>query len=275
MIPDLIFDVGMHKGEDTAFYLALGYRVVAFEANPELVRLNRERFAEPLNDGRLSIISGAIADTNAESITFYTNHAVSVWGTVDEDWVRRNESITASTPVTLPTIDFADALEEHGVPHYLKIDIEGGDLVCLRCLVALDSVPKFVSIESNQSDWAGLVAEFDLLESLGYDRFAVVQQGTIPGRSVSVSTLTGERLRYRFEPDASGGFGDMVGPWVSRDAALRRYRRVFLAHRLLGWNSLLRKTKLGRGLRGQAARLSGHPLPGWHDTHASRATPSA
>ncbi len=29
MIPDLIYDVGMHDGEDTAYYLARGYRVVA------------------------------------------------------------------------------------------------------------------------------------------------------------------------------------------------------------------------------------------------------
>ncbi len=32
--PDLVFDVGAHKGEDSDFYLNLGYRVVAVEANP-------------------------------------------------------------------------------------------------------------------------------------------------------------------------------------------------------------------------------------------------
>ena len=31
---DLIFDVGLHRGEDTEFYLKKGFRVVAFEANP-------------------------------------------------------------------------------------------------------------------------------------------------------------------------------------------------------------------------------------------------
>ena len=34
MIPKLVYDVGMNNGDDTAYYLRMGYRVVAFEANP-------------------------------------------------------------------------------------------------------------------------------------------------------------------------------------------------------------------------------------------------
>ena len=36
-VPDLIYDVGAHKGENSDFYLRLGFRVVAVEANPMLV----------------------------------------------------------------------------------------------------------------------------------------------------------------------------------------------------------------------------------------------
>ncbi len=38
LVEDLVDHVGAHKGEDTAFYLAKGYRVVALEANGELIR---------------------------------------------------------------------------------------------------------------------------------------------------------------------------------------------------------------------------------------------
>lgn len=31
---DLVYDVGMHNGDDTAFYVSQGYRVVAIEADP-------------------------------------------------------------------------------------------------------------------------------------------------------------------------------------------------------------------------------------------------
>ena len=30
----IILDFGMHEGEDTEFYLAVGSKVIAFEANP-------------------------------------------------------------------------------------------------------------------------------------------------------------------------------------------------------------------------------------------------
>lgn len=33
----LIFDVGLHKDEDTHFYLKKGFNVAAFETNPSLI----------------------------------------------------------------------------------------------------------------------------------------------------------------------------------------------------------------------------------------------
>jgi hypothetical protein len=38
---DLVYDVGFHQGEDTAFYLKKGFRVVAFEAHPRLAENGR------------------------------------------------------------------------------------------------------------------------------------------------------------------------------------------------------------------------------------------
>jgi FkbM family methyltransferase len=269
LIDDLIYDVGMHKGEDSAFYLALGYRVVAFEAHPELAAGCRARFAADIAAGRLTIIEGAIAETDAPIVTFFT-HPNSVWGTTQHSWVARNDVIAASVPIEVPRIEFAQVIRERGIPRYLKVDVEGVDEFCLRTLLAFTQRPRYISLESEQKNWADLLREFDLLEQLGYDQFAVVQQGTIPGRSITTRTNQGTILRYRFEADASGPFGEDVGPWVDKATALRRYRRVFIGYRLLGPGSLTRRTQIGRGLRGQAARLIGHPLPGWHDTHARR-----
>lgn len=49
--PNLIIDVGMHNGQDTAFYLAKGFDVVALEANPVLVDAARIRFASEIESG--------------------------------------------------------------------------------------------------------------------------------------------------------------------------------------------------------------------------------
>ncbi len=59
---NLIYDVGLHKGEDTDFYLKKGFDVVAFEANPDLVKHCKERFINEIQTGQLVIVEGAIVD---------------------------------------------------------------------------------------------------------------------------------------------------------------------------------------------------------------------
>lgn len=49
---DLIYDVGLHRGEDTDYYLQKGFRVVAVEANPQLVDECTARFAREIADGK-------------------------------------------------------------------------------------------------------------------------------------------------------------------------------------------------------------------------------
>ena len=41
---DLIYDVGMHHGQDTDYYLKRGYRVIGFEANPDNAAVCRRRY---------------------------------------------------------------------------------------------------------------------------------------------------------------------------------------------------------------------------------------
>jgi len=88
---DLVIDIGLHKGEDTAFYLAKGFRVVSVEADPDLVRECRARFARELSGQRLRIIEGAIAERGPK-VSFYKDDN-SVWGTVHQDWAKRNEKL--------------------------------------------------------------------------------------------------------------------------------------------------------------------------------------
>jgi 16S rRNA A1518/A1519 N6-dimethyltransferase RsmA/KsgA/DIM1 with predicted DNA glycosylase/AP lyase activity len=63
--PDLIYDVGMHTSEDTEFYLKKGFRVVAFEADPELAQRCREKFSAAIEQNRLVIVEGAIVNVEA------------------------------------------------------------------------------------------------------------------------------------------------------------------------------------------------------------------
>jgi len=267
----LVFDVGLHRGEDAAFYLAMGYRVIGFEANPDLVRVCRERFRSEIRQGRLEIVEGAIQAGPASSVTFY-QHPLSVWGTTRSEWVRRNSKLGASRVIEVPSVNFSAALHEHGIPHYLKIDIEGSDKICLQALRNFDHRPAYVSMESEKQSFSELVAEFELLETLGYDRFAVVQQARVKAHPTTITRIDGTTASYTFEPDASGPFGVDVGPWMTREKALTKYRSIFRQYRLFGDESILQRTTPGRMLRAQVEKRLGRPLPGWYDTHAALST---
>src|SRR5580700_7845973 len=71
---NLIYDVGLHKGEDTDFYLKKGFSVIAIEASPDLVAHAKVRFKEAIINGTLRLIEGAIAPASAGAkIFFYAN----------------------------------------------------------------------------------------------------------------------------------------------------------------------------------------------------------
>jgi hypothetical protein len=58
---DLIYDVGMNNGDDTAYYLRRGFRVVAIEADPRLAKSAAERFGTQISSGQLRILNIGIA----------------------------------------------------------------------------------------------------------------------------------------------------------------------------------------------------------------------
>jgi FkbM family methyltransferase len=270
MTDDLIFDVGLHHGEDTAYYLAKGYRVVAFEADPRSVAFCQDRFRQEISADRLQIVAGAITeDLTLESITFYVNERKPVWSTADEHWSERNKRLgTKSIAVVVPKVDIQKSFLEFGTPYYLKIDVEGVDRHVLRTLATLPERPKFLSFESDKVNFEDLLADLDFIESLGYRRFKVVQQATLPGRVLTTSNRSGKVITHRLELHTSGGFGDDAeGSWLTKQEAIEIFRQVFADYRLFGDASLLeRYCRLPLRI---VRRISRQPLPGWHDLHAA------
>lgn len=261
---DLIYDVGAHKGEDSDFYLKLGYRVVAVEANPGLVEGLQARFSKEIQEGRYTVIDKAIG-AEAGTISFFINKQVSVWGTADPAWANRNQALGAeSEQITVQSVKFADVIKNHGCPHYLKIDVEGADMLCVTALKEISCRPNFLSIESSKTSWKALLNEFDVLEDLGYTRFAVIDQRN-HGHGV-FTNQAGKTSAHVFEEGATGPFGtDVRGAWLTKRQAIRRYVPIFIKYKLMGDNTFLEKmmrrsSKLRRLLGGV----------GWYDTHARR-----
>ena len=165
MVPDLIYDVGFNKGNDTRYYLSKGYRVVAVEADPTLAEAGRRAFADAIAAGRLTLLNVGVADADGV-LPFYVNDTHSEWSSFVESIASRGGKYHA---VDVLCRRFGGLLAEHGVPFYLKIDIEGHDTMCLRAIDPADA-PRYVSYE------AGEVENLGLLVSLGYDRFKCIDQ---------------------------------------------------------------------------------------------------
>ncbi len=266
---DLIFDIGYHQGEDSAYYLAKGYRVVAFEADPDLAAAARRRFAAEAEAGRFTLVEGAVAAPGSPEIVFYRNLDRTTWGTLDPDRARRNAAHgKRSQPVPVRMVDLAQVLSEFGTPYYAKTDIEGADQAALDALLDQAVKPRYISWESDKLSLDTVAAELDQLVGAGFDRFQVVQQLFIPGRTMRGETRSGARFAYRFPDGASGPFGeDLDGPWLDRDQALERYRSVFRDYGRWGDDSPARRL-LTEKVLDRVARLTRIALPGWYDTHA-------
>jgi FkbM family methyltransferase len=256
MNPKLIYDVGMHNGDDTAYYLNRGYNVVAVEADPDLAEDGRKRFASEIAAGRLHIENCAISEEAGEA-DFFICESKRIWNSFDRASASR-EGRTCRA-VKVPTRPLHDLLAEHGVPYYLKLDIEGVDPVAARDLPTND-LPSYVSME------IGSVEDFFLLRGKGYGQFKCIQQGCFQQvRSPHLSVRTALqaavvrfkshpfanqlRRRYQrllntqtatntsggwvFDPGSSGPFGeDTPGSWMSFEEVLHAWLSVQIGHQL-------------------------------------------
>lgn len=269
----LVFDVGFHKGEDSRFYLRKGFRVVAFEANPQLIEAAGASFGDELASGQLTIVEGAITDDPAiQEIEFFIFEKKSEFGTTSAEWAQRNDALGfAGKTVRVPAVNFAECIERYGVPLYCKIDIEGADRICLDQLASRNSKPKYVSIESDKTSLAKIDEELDILESMGFNRFALVQQATIGNRTQAFKAVDGTPFTFRFAPGSSGPFGeDLRVPWMSRAKARKAYEAVFESYRRFGDATAWQQFLPLKALTKVYTRLTDRGLPGWYDTHATQ-----
>jgi FkbM family methyltransferase len=274
---DLIYDVGFHNGDDTAYYLHRGFRVVAIEANPTLVAHGSDRFKAEIAAGRLTLLNIGIAQTEG-AFSFWVNEDNDTWSSFDHDIAGRKG--TRIREVKVQGVPFSQILGKHGVPYYLKVDIEGSDTLCVPALARSDR-PKYVSCELDLNGERGVVNE---LARVGYRHFKVINQtsftestpileGEIAARVLrkachklpavrSLLNRLPSRLRpkkiafdshlrkfaYQFQEGCSGPFGeDTYGPWHSIERITERIARI----------------------RHQLTKANGSSGRWWYDVHAT------
>jgi FkbM family methyltransferase len=237
---DLVFDIGMHNGDDTAYYLARGYDVVAVDANPVLCKAAGERFRAEIATGRLTIRNVGIAEAAGE-LDFWVSD-VSEWSSFHKE--NAVQAGTGASPIRVRTIPFSDLLGEYRAALYTKVDIERNDTLCIRQLAQCEARPPYFSFEGHLK----AAADVDVLVGVGYTSFKCIRQidwfEITPEnmhRQASIRKLIaladrvprlGARVRnlhyrartangWKFAAGSSGPFGrDLPGRWLSRDEVL-------------------------------------------------------
>jgi len=164
--PDLIIDVGMCDGGDTAYYLHKGYRVLAIEADPVLCETARETFSEAVYGERLQILNAGIAGGSG-SLTFYRNLTNLGQSSFDPELGKTGGRYEQ---IAVDCVTLASVIERHGVPHYLKVDIEGFDEIALSTLRP-ELAPPYISAELNFTE-----SILERLKALGYLKFKLINQ---------------------------------------------------------------------------------------------------
>lgn len=264
MQPDLIFDVGMHSGLDTRFYLGKGFRVVAVEANPALAENARSAFRAEIDAGRLVIVQKAIA-ANDGTVRFHVNLRNPEWSTISRSRADRNSSEGfGSETIEVPSVRLDTLLERYGTPYYLKIDIEGADAVCLQQLQGRTEQPRHLSVECSAVDFEETFALLAMLYSSGYRRFKLLNQDLNSRIRLPSPPREGRYFDYKFVRGTSGPFGEETpGVWKGVQGLLDDYRRAHRRQRLFKSNKHVRR--LYRAL----TRVTPLEPAGWYDLHAT------
>ncbi|RKQ92890.1 FkbM family methyltransferase [Solirubrobacter pauli] len=268
---NLIIDVGMHTGEDTALYLAKGFDVVAVEANPTLVEQNQAKFAAEIADGRLRIVHAAVTE-HSGTVQLAVADDLTEWSSASPDFIARNETIGVKLrELEVPALRFQDILADVGIPRYLKIDIEGLDMLPVRALRDFDQRPRFVSIETKaQAASAPIEEAFDELAelwTLGYRGFQYVQQGNHAITLEPNPAREGRHSGLKMENTGSGLFGDdLPDEWVTVTTAYSRAQRMRAFQKVVGVGMRFAHTRPVRAYAN--LRKAANKPVAWWDLHA-------
>ena len=238
-----IIDVGAHNGDDVDYYLKKEFKVIALEANPVLCNLMGERFVDYIKRGVLSIHNVAISNYTGQT-KFYINREKTDWSSLHKasKATETEYDVHKVNVVTLRSI-----MEGVDNVHYIKLDIEGGELDALKSIDSSCKLPRFISIECNY-DRTEII---DVLIGNGYTEFMLVRQGKDYLSRPKSPALEGSFCDYEFTSNHSGMFGmELEGEWLSASEFLDYKKAEFIE-----WDS--------------SGHVESNPYgSGWYDIHA-------
>ena len=205
----LIYDVGMHNGDDTAYYLTKGAKVIAVEANPALCKSVNERFLDDISNGNLSVLNVAVSEEDGEADFFVYENS-----TVHSSLLGREQPGVQKIRVTARRL--SKLFQTYGIPDFLKIDVEHYDHVILRELRNAGCVPAHLSVEAHNFEAIRELLKCD------FGKFRLVRGSTVGHRFANHAVKAPDGMKpYSFPHHSSGPFGeDLPDPWISAESMM-------------------------------------------------------
>lgn len=203
---DLVFDVGAHVGDRVASFRRLGADVVAVEPQGAMVRALRLLYGrsksvaiEPVAVGR---VAGRVPmQINADNPTVSSVSPAFVEAARDAPgWETQRWSETVEVDVT--TLDALIA--KHGIPIFIKLDVEGFEAEALH---GLSCVVRSLSFEFTTIQRDVALACIERCSAMGYARFnaALGESQTLIGEWIDAREIA----RWLIELPQAANSGDI------------------------------------------------------------------
>ncbi len=193
----LIIDVGVAEGNDSAFYLAKGFRVIAIEADPQACIALRKRFHQEVTGGQLKVLNFAAGADFGSKIDIFVHSDHQGLSGIS----KRAEVSDKYTRFEIPSIDWKTLLAQEGLPRYLKIDVEGSEAPFIESMLSSIHHPEFVSVECYS------FLPIEMFFQMGYTRFKLINQNPEGGFRLPDRQLEGDSIIWNKFNHSSGPFG--------------------------------------------------------------------
>ncbi len=159
----LAFDIGAFRGEVSEALAQSGARVIAVEPNPILARRLRRCFGPTL-----TVEQCAVGDTRGIAqlrLGHYAGHS-----TLSAEWAAIAGAERWAESIEVPVLSLDDLIARHGLPSFIKIDVEGHEPAVLA---GLSQRVAAVSFEFQCAAIHLAKAAISRLSALGIYEFAV------------------------------------------------------------------------------------------------------